>query len=814
MHNLNVAALSGLKFDGFLTIATGRNRKSRKWKNHRVSWSKLLKKFSVPTWTDERQVDYLMMPKDKQDDIKDVGGFVGGTLKGERRVAENVENRQLVTLDADFAPYDFWEELTVFFPYACCIYSTHKHSRENPRYRWVIPLDREVSPDEYQAISRKIAEMIDINYFDDTTYQAHRLMYYPSTSKDAEYVFQYQDAKWLSVDTILDEYDDWEDQTSWPISDRATKRTAHILKHQEDPLQKSGIIGAFCRAYTIQEAIDTFLPNIYTRCNSDDRYTYTAGSSSGGAVIYDNKWLYSHHATDPCSMQLVNAFDLVRIHKFRNLDERTRLDDATRKPSYQQMCEFASKDKKTRAEIAKERLEEAGRDFTDLGEDTEEQPDMTWTGLLQVNAKTGQVLSTRFNIETILKNDPVVKDTFGYEEFTQRIAIRKMPKWRHDDDSPYWTDTDEANLRSMLETCYEINSKAKVDDGILTVAHDNSFHVVRDFLNSLVWDGVPRVDSLFIDFLGAEDNDYTRQVTRKTLVAAVSRVMNPGCKFDTMTVLVGPQGIGKSYLLKRLGGRWFSDSVTSLTGKESYEQLRGVWIEEMSELSAMKKSDIESVKQYITKQVDTYRPAYGKQLQDFPRQCVFIGTTNTYNFLRDKTGNRRFYPIDTGILEPTKSLFDPKMDAYVRQVWAEVMNIYQSGENLILDEQAIKYAQERQQEHMEENPLEGALEAYLDMEVPENWYDLDIRARRDFTHGDGFDIEMGNSFVRDKICTLEIWCELLNGDLKNLDSYNRREIRETLDNLKGWKRAETSQGRKRFGKVYGAQRAWIRKEGD
>ena len=808
---LNAASITALKYDGLLNIVTGRSRKSRKWKNHRVTWSVLLKKFANPVRTKERHTDYLMMPKERQDDIKDVGGFVGGTLSGERRVAENVKNRQLITLDADFAPYDFWDEVTLFLDCACCIYSTHKHSKENPRYRLVVPLDREVSPDEYQAISRKVAEGININYFDDTTYQAHRLMYYPSASNDAEYVFEYQDGRWLSADDVLDEYENWEDQTTWPISDKAIRKTAHLVKHQEDPLEKTGIVGAFCRAYTIPEAMETFLPSVYTHYN-EDRYTYAAGSSSGGAIVYDNRWLYSHHATDPCSMQLVNAFDLVRIHKFGNLDTRTRLEETAKKPSFTQMCEFASKDGKTRAELTKERLEEAGRDFEDLG-DEEEKPDMSWTKLLQVHPKTGQILATRFNIETILRNDPELKDTFGYETFARRIAIKHLPKWRGGDDNPYWTDTDEASLRTMLETYYEIDSPTKIADGILTVAQDNSFHVVRDWLAGLSWDGKPRLETLFIDFLGAEDNEYVRQVTRKTLVAAIARVMKPGCKFDTMAVLVGKQGLGKSYLLKKLGGRWFSDSVTSLAGKESYEQLRGVWVEEMSELSAMRKAELETVKQYITKQVDTYRPPYGKCLQDFPRQCIFIGTTNTYDFLRDKTGNRRFYPVDVGVQRPTLDLFAEDVDEYIHQVWAEAAMMYKHGESLILSGRALEYAKmQQQQEHTEENPLEGALEEYLNMEVPANWYELSLRARREFIRDDGFEVDMTDSFVRNKICTIEIWCELLGGDMKTLDSYNRREIRETMDNLDDWVRASSSQGRKRFGKLFGVQRAWVRKK--
>ena len=161
---------SGFKYDGLLTISTGNSRKSKSWKTKRITWSKLVNRLSKTTYTNERHVDFLQMTKQRQDEIKDVGGFVGGELTGERRTAENAGSRQIVTLDADFAPASLWDELTMFSDFACLIYSTHKHSKENPRYRVVIPLDRPVTPDEYQAISRKIAADIGIDYFDDTTY--------------------------------------------------------------------------------------------------------------------------------------------------------------------------------------------------------------------------------------------------------------------------------------------------------------------------------------------------------------------------------------------------------------------------------------------------------------------------------------------------------------------------------------------------------------------------------------------------------------------------------------------------------------------
>lgn len=808
MAAINQERLNTIKYDGFITIATANSRKAKKWSNKRGTWSKLLRRLSQTTYTKEHQSEYMAMPKDKQDNIKDVGGFVGGELSDGRRVAENVVSRQLIVLDADFAPLDLWGEVSMFFDFACCMYSTHKHCQDKPRYRLIIPLDRGVNPDEYQAISRKLAEQIGIDYFDDTTYQPHRLMYWPSTSADAEFVFEYHDGAWLKADSVLAEYEDWKDQSQWPISNRAKKVINRAMKKQEDPTTKEGLVGAFCRTYGIDEVISEFLSDVYTQCDVSNRYTYALGSSAAGAVVYENKWLYSHHATDPVSMQLCNSFDLVRLHKFGELDTKSKVTDTTKLPSYTEMCKLASADKAVKIEIAKERFEDAGRDFSVI-DDTE--VNLEWTTQLQTNERSGDILSNRYNIELILRNDPDLKDLFGFELFSQRIAVKRQPRWKRNAElGSYWNDTDDASLRILIENSYGIDNRPKIDDCILAIAADNSFHIIRDWLNSLIWDGVNRIDTLFTDFLGADDSSYTKAVCRKFLVAAVARVMKPGVKYDTMPVLVGPQGVGKSYILKKLAGKWFSDSITSLQGKEAFEQLRGVWIEEFSELSAMRKMDIEIIKQYTTKQVDTYRPAYARTLMDFPRQCVFVGTTNTENFLRDKTGNRRFLPIRVGIKQPTKSLFDNDIDDYVNQVWAEAVQAFNSGESLILEGDDVDTAKKTQEEHMEENPLHGALQEYLDMEVPANWYDQDLRARRSFIQGDDFDIDMSDSFIRHKISSLEIWCELLGGDMRNFSGYDRKEIAETLDTLPDWERHVNPLN---FGRLFGRQRAWIRKRG-
>lgn len=796
--------------DGPLVISVGVSRRTKHWKRLKLPWSELLAKLSTTTRTRETQAQYIKMDKTQQDTIKDVGGFVGGPLKDGRRTANCAGKRQLVTLDADYATSGLWDMADLLYgDYTMCCYSTHKHTPDKPRLRIVVPLSRPVTPDEYQAIARKIAENFGIDMFDDTTYQPQRLMYWPSTSADGDFFFRWQDGDWLDADEVLGEYDDWQDQASWPVSSRQTDIVQRAIRKQEDPVAKDGIVGAFCRAYTIAEVIDTYLSEVYAPVSGmDDRYTYKPGSSTGGAVSYDDKWLYSHHATDPTSMQLCNAFDLVRIHLYGDLDVGRTTGNPTNLPSWGKMLKLCAEDAKVREQQMQERMKAVQDDFEDLGD--AEEHDYDWMTKLATSPKTGAILPTRANIRIILNNDRHLAGTFGWDEFAQRIAILEPPSWRQADNKrPYWGDADDSELRYLLETLYGIDSRQKIEDETLNAAMRHSFHDVRNYLHKLVWDGKPRMDTLFIDYLGARDSEYTRAVTRKMLIAAVGRVEKPGLKYDNMVVLEGPQGIGKSYIFKKLGKKWFSDSLTTVQGKEAFEQLRGSWIIEMGELAALKKSEVEPIKQFISKQVDSYRVAYGRRISEFPRQCIFVGTTNESTFLRDHTGNRRFWPIKVGIQTPTKSLWSDDIDLEIDQVWAEAEAAWKSGEDVWIGRDMEQAAKEVQQAHTEENPYVGMIAEFLDTELPENWYSLDIQTRRNFLRGEGFEVEMGQSFKRSRVCALEVWCEMLGGDLKRFSAYDRKEIREALGQLEGWELYREGHYKLSFGTFYGRQRGYV-----
>jgi P4 family phage/plasmid primase-like protien len=342
-----------IKHDGSISYATGKSRKETQWKNKNILWSALVEKLSHTIRTPETYAEYMKLSKTDRDNIKDVGGFVGGSLKNGRRKAENVANRTLLTLDLDYVVGDVWSSIEILWDFGCLMYSTHTHAPDNQRLRIVIPLSRPVLPDEYQAIARMIASDLGMDMFDDTTYEPSRLMYSPSTSCDGEYIFKFQDEAWLNPDDVLSRYTfGWQDVSYWPESSRARAKITSAIKKQEDPLLKENIVGDFCRTYSISEAIAEFLGDVYTPGTDETRYTFTGGSTSGGVVIYEDKFSFSHHGTDPTSGLTVNAFDLVRIHKFGELDELAEeVGPKEHKKSYLAMAEFAVKDEKVMRSI-------------------------------------------------------------------------------------------------------------------------------------------------------------------------------------------------------------------------------------------------------------------------------------------------------------------------------------------------------------------------------------------------------------------------------------------------------------------------------
>ena len=795
--------MDAIKHDRALDVALGNNRKTKNWKNRQLLWSELLDRLAKETRTSETVAEFKAMTRDQQSAVKDVGGFVGGYCNEGSRT--NVAHRSVLCLDADYADGALWPDWFLFYEKAAAIYSTHKHTPEKQRLRLVVPLARDVSPDEYQAIGRRVAEVLGIDKFDDTTYQPQRVMYWPSCSQDGEYVFNFLDAPLLDPDEVLATYHNWQDVSSWPMSSRVAEvARKNSANKQKDPLTKSGLVGAFCRAYSISEAVDEFVQT-YAHCDEPGRYTYTEGSTAAGVVVYEDKFSYSHHATDPASGQLVNAWDLVRLHLFAELDEDTDPDTpASQRPSYKAMSGLASKDSKVKAQLVADRTAEAAADFAEVAAESSEaegiETDNSWTARLKFTEK-GAIAQSIENVVTILTYDPKLAGALAYDEMEHNIVALSSLPWNKAKCPRQWIDSDDAALRLYLESGYGITGKDRIFDAVNIVAQRGSFHPVREYLDSCTWDGVPRVETLLIDYLGAEDNAYTRAVTRKTLAAAVARIYCPGCKFDYMLTLRGRQGIGKSALIAKLGGKWFSDTFTTMQGKDAYEQVQGVWIMEIGELAGMRKAEAETIKLYISKQSDRFRPAYGRRLQEFPRQCVFIGTTNEQQFLRDTTGNRRFWVVDTP--EDPEHHWTELTPETVRLIWAEAVEIFKDGEPLYLSGELEAAARAVQAAYEEENPRAGIIADYLDRLLPEGWESMDTYSRRQWLETDAEGAQQ-----RQTVCTLEIWAEALGGNPDKLDRYAAKEIRDIMAGLPGWRHCGS---KKRTARPYGRQRYYERR---
>lgn len=793
-----------------MKIATARKKTSKKWRTFDITWEEFVDRLRSPLRTGETVREYFSMPKEEKDAAKEAaGGFVGGALNSGQRKTETVTSRSMLTLDADDVKTDMWRSAVMLLELTMVCYTTHSHTHNKPRFRWIIPTDRPMTPDEYPAVARKIASLLDINSMDPSTYEVARLMYWPTCSKDGEYLFRENSGKLLCVDEVLAEYGDneaWRDVSLWPIGDKEQEVRSRSVLRLGDPTEKPGLIGLFNRTFDVPSAIDAFLSDVYTDCGNG-RYTYTKGSTAGGAVLYnEGLYLYSNHATDPAGGMSCNAFDLVRIHRFGEQDEVCEREGdvpVTKLPSYKAMCKWAAELPEIKSQLLDERMSELADAFGDMANTAADDED-NWVSQLKLNAKTGICEETAKNALLIMMNDPELKDAMSTDMFADRPKLRASVPWRTERNIPKagldWTDGDDAGLRLFLQDKWGLELERNIKNAQELLFAQKTFHPVREYLSELVWDGTPRLDTMLTDYFGTEDNAYTRAVSRKWMTAAVKRVMQPGCKFDCVMVMVGEQGIGKSSFADIISKGWFSDSMVDMSSKDGYDSLHGNWIIELAELSSVKRSDVESVKAFVSKREDTYRSAYARRTASHPRQCVFFGSTNDVEFLRDRTGARRFWPVNV-----ITHLDRTKLKENVDQLWAEAKYRYEQGEYLDLDAEDQREGWASMVlSHGVQDELEGQLDAYLDTPLPDNWYDMSPETRRDYIQGNLPGTAQG-TVRRDRVCLTEIRVELLNEQRSTGGKdYTSRRLANLMNNNPNWKKLPK---KVKLGKEYGAQ--WV-----
>ena len=412
-----------------LHIATGNSRTTKTWKNITLTWREMVERLNKPTVTQETFAEYSKMSRAEKGEAKDVGGFVGGWLKQGKRKNENVQSRSLIALDADSPSEYFLDSLDLIADYAYVLYSTHSHSKKAAKYRIIIPTDRLMMPDEYEPVARYLANQFGMKNFDDTTYQNVRLMFWPSHAQGADFVYKFNDEELLCVDEVLDTYPDWKDSSFWPESPTHAVKRQREAKKQGDPLSKKGLVGAFCNHYDIRQAITTFLPEVYVEGSTNDRYTYTEGTTANGLVIYDDVFAYSHHGTDPVGDTLVNAYDLVRIHKFGDLDSDAKDNTATSKlPSSRSMNAFVS----DLPDIKSYLLAEALGDFD---EELPVEDDRSW---LEIDERGEPEVNSYMLATQIIREVPVYWDGLEFLRYEAEKGI--------------WLPNAEEYLRSYIST--------------------------------------------------------------------------------------------------------------------------------------------------------------------------------------------------------------------------------------------------------------------------------------------------------------------------------------------------------------------------
>lgn len=425
------------------------------------------------------------------------------------------------------------------------------------------------------------------------------------------------------------------------------------------------------------------------------------------------------------------------------------------------------------------------------------QRDADWTGEFKQDSNGGIKTKSLYNIRLIMENDPILKGLVVFDEFSEQIV--KTPQT----DDPlfkkgFWNDGDDTLLRSYLEDRYDLLfSKENITDTVVTESRCKLVNPVKERIEKVAWDGKPRAERYFIDYLGAEDNHYTRTITKKWLTGLIARVYAPGVKFEIVPILEGSQGLGKSTAGRNLYPDKFNDTLKGMgKQKDDYQQLQGSWVVEIAELSAMKKTDIEGIKNFISAQSDIYRNSYGRYALPHPRKCVFIGTTNQSDYLKDATGERRFFPIKCGVSKAKLDVWHPD-ENYILQVLAEAKYWFDNGELLYLDQATMKEAKTYQMAAETVDPMKDAIEEFLSMEVPVDWENMSTSLRQSYVRDYGSESSWLLAQVSEKRTLLKqtttreimavVFCKTVDRYLTGRTNSEAKRIKLLMDNMDGWK---------------------------
>ena len=656
-----------------LTISVGKSRKETDWKQTHVTWDQLVERMREPVVTDETVAAFSGMSKDQQAGIKDVGGFVGGELEGARSL-DNVKSRCIVAFDADYASPDLWDNWQLMVGCAALVHSTHKHTPEHPRLRILAPLKRPVTPAEYEPMARRVAEWIGIENFDDTTYEINRLMFWPSRPSDGEYVFDVVDGDWLDPDAILATYHDWHDMREWPRSSRQNEIVRRKAETQGDPLTKPGVVGAFCRAYPVTEAMEKFMPGEYTysyTSGDEERWTYNHGTTANGVIIYDsNRFFYSYHDHDPLQGKLLNAFDLVRLYLYRDLDGEYK-GEISEAPSQKAMINLCKEDGKVQTELADALRQNPSEVFANeddglarfLGDTTaqgsavqfideygrqfrycKEYDWMYWDGQKWATDAAAEIGMLAMSFADAKYTQAQILERTATDKYTKEVAKAEMQRARKLRTA--------SGKKDLLEQAGVIQHESKPDsydaepwdlntpDGIIDLhtgevrPHDPEARCTK--ITSCGLTTTPEGVKLwkdFITYITAGDNMFAEYLQMLMGMSAVGKVFEEG-----LVISYGPGGNGKSTFFgavaKVLGDyakTLNADTVAPVRGKadENYiVMLRGIRLAIMGETDEDAKLAIAGMKRISSQDRISARANYHAPLTFEPSHTLIMHTNH------------------------------------------------------------------------------------------------------------------------------------------------------------------------------------------
>lgn len=761
-------------------IATAPKRNSFHWEQGEITWAELLSWLDAPA------------------NHKACGNYVLGTLRQTtvRHKPEDppctklhrnklaVVNRGVLTMDVDHPDAEFLDRVREL-PYLVAYHTTFSSTPWEPRYRLWIPLDREIAPDEYHTAAASVMQTLGEESFDTGSVEPERFMFRPSAPGAEAYASEVLEGEVASADALLEDFN----------PDLSNLPAPKPPRGKRDPYEIEGTVGAFNRAYEDWASLIHEYELPYEE-QANDRWTLAGATAAAGMGPVNGApgLVFSHHANDPAHGRACSAFDLARLHLYSDLDDGVKEGTpVNRLPSHKAMLETASLDLRVVNELV-------GQDFVQEMDDTTDAVVAdNWRLGLSISARTGQPNDTIGNWDLIANNDRVFRGLY-FNELSMAIETEVDLPWRALANRPTFDTGDRSSFALHIEREYNIRpARSYLDDLINDRARHRRVNPVADYLQSLVWDGTPRVETALP---GVTPTTYTRLVARKVLVGAVARMLDPGVKWDHMLVLFGSEGLGKSYWVDKMA-RGYSASLGRIGDKDTLITMQRSWIMLSDEGHSMRKADFDAQKEFLTRTADIFRMPYDREAMVHKRHSVIWGTTNEEVFLRRQEGNRRFL-----IVHCEQAVdFEAMTDEYVDQVWAEALTMYRAGEQLWLTDEESATAAQAREPFIEEDVLTGQIQEYLARLVPADWDRMSPEARQLWlaNQADGF--SAGTEPLR-KTCSAQVWVEGLGRRYGEHRRVDLMEINNALKTIPGW---TVLPGRHRV-EGYGPQQVFVRTE--